>query len=198
MPVGAPLGNTNGAKSRVFEQALKRAALKDDWKRLHAGVEKVWDAVEQGDRWAIEFVRDTLDGKPKPEAIDTRIELTLRFERIPEQWREIDQDVTPALESQLERQPQVVQDTMRLVLDGVPQEHQQKVYDHAISTALAAATRGDGELPDKDMAEKADVAEAAPGFGSSLDTETEEERARFEDALAAVQAHNATVRARKT
>lgn len=197
MPVGAPLGNTNGAKSRVFEQALKRAALREDWKRLHAGIEKVWDAVEQGDRWAMEFVRDTLDGKPKPEAIDTRVEITLRFARDNDEWQAIEHEVNPLIEHQLENQPKVVQDTMRVVLDGVPQEHQQAVYDHAISTALAAASRGDGETPTQDLVAKPDVVEAAPGFGSSLDAETEEERARFEDALAAVNEHNAKVRARK-
>lgn len=64
MPGGAPVGNKNASKSRVVEQALKRAAINEDWKRLHKGIEKVWDAAAEGDHWALEFIRDTLDGRP--------------------------------------------------------------------------------------------------------------------------------------
>jgi hypothetical protein len=62
-------GNTLGAKSRRVERMLERAVLQDDEKRLRQGVEKVLDLFAEGERWAVEFVRDTLDGKPK-QAVD--------------------------------------------------------------------------------------------------------------------------------
>lgn len=65
MPAGAPVGNTNASKSRVVEQALKRACVQEDYKRLHTGIQKLLDQVAEGERWALELVRDTLDGKPK-------------------------------------------------------------------------------------------------------------------------------------
>jgi hypothetical protein len=62
--VGAPIGNQNGAKSRRFEQAVERALLADDGKRLRAAAEKLLDLAAEGEKWAVEILRDTLDGKP--------------------------------------------------------------------------------------------------------------------------------------
>ncbi len=66
--MGAPIGNQNAAKSRVFEQTMKRACVQEDWKRVRQGVEKLLTLASEGERWALEMVRDTLDGKPVQQA----------------------------------------------------------------------------------------------------------------------------------
>lgn len=58
-------GNTLGSKSRRVEKMLSRALDQDDDRRLRQGVEKLLDLFAEGERWAMEYVRDTLDGKPK-------------------------------------------------------------------------------------------------------------------------------------
>ena len=63
--MAAAAGNQYAAKAKMVEQALKRAAEREDWKRFHDGIEKVWDAWAAGEMWAVHFVRDTIDGKPK-------------------------------------------------------------------------------------------------------------------------------------
>jgi hypothetical protein len=67
---GAPLGNQNGAKARMFEQALVRAIkqrdLKDgDGETLRKIAERLLDRALEGDLMAFKEARDTLDGKPK-------------------------------------------------------------------------------------------------------------------------------------
>lgn len=69
MPGGAPFGNTNGRKQRLFEQAFIRALKQRD---LEAGdgetlrkiVEKMLDLALAGDVAAFRESRDTVDGKP--------------------------------------------------------------------------------------------------------------------------------------
>ena len=61
---GAPIGNTNAAKSKIVHDALRKLVVQDDYKRLNVGLEKVMQAFEEGEQWAALFVRDTLDGKP--------------------------------------------------------------------------------------------------------------------------------------
>lgn len=72
---GAPAGNQNAAKSREFEQTVRRAMLADDGKRLRAAAEKLLDLAAAGERWAVECLRDTLDGKP---AQSIAVDLTKR------------------------------------------------------------------------------------------------------------------------
>ncbi len=63
--MGAPVGNLNAAKGQKYiYEALRKALVQDDKKRLAIGMEKVLDLVSEGDPWAMSFVRDTLDGKP--------------------------------------------------------------------------------------------------------------------------------------
>lgn len=62
---GAPLGNQNAAKAKVFGDALRKACVQEDFKRLREGVEQLLEQASCGERWALEMVRDTLDGKPK-------------------------------------------------------------------------------------------------------------------------------------
>lgn len=62
-------GNKAAAKGRKVEKLIERALLQEDDKRLREGVEKLLDAVSEGERWALEFVTDRLDGKPR-QAVD--------------------------------------------------------------------------------------------------------------------------------
>lgn len=62
-------GNKAAAKGRRVEKLIERALLQEDDKRLREGVEKLLDAVSEGERWALEFVTDRLDGKPR-QAVD--------------------------------------------------------------------------------------------------------------------------------
>lgn len=66
---GAPLGNQNGRKSRLFEQALIRAIKQRDLKEgegetLRRIAEGLLDKAIAQDLTAIKETRDTLDGKP--------------------------------------------------------------------------------------------------------------------------------------
>ena len=67
--MAAELGNDYAAKGRRVEKLIERALKQEDDKRLRAGVEKLLDAVSEGERWALEFVTDRLDGKPR-QAVD--------------------------------------------------------------------------------------------------------------------------------
>ncbi len=62
--MGAPAGNQNAAKSKLVHDALRKMVIQDDQKRLRNGLEKVMQAFEEGEPWAVQFVRDSLDGKP--------------------------------------------------------------------------------------------------------------------------------------
>lgn len=69
MPVGAPEGNKNGAKSRMFEQAVIRAikardaVAQEDGKTLREIAENLLDMAGK-ELAAMVQLRDTLDGKP--------------------------------------------------------------------------------------------------------------------------------------
>lgn len=58
-------GNQLSAKGRRVERILERACLQDDDRRLREGVEKVLDLFAEGDKWAVEYVTDRLDGKAR-------------------------------------------------------------------------------------------------------------------------------------
>ena len=67
--MGAPVGNKNAAKSRMFEQALIRAIKQRDLKEgegetLRKVCEALLDAAQGGELKAATELRDTLDGKP--------------------------------------------------------------------------------------------------------------------------------------
>jgi hypothetical protein len=93
-----------------------------------------------------------------------------------------------------------VQEHVELVLDGVPPEQQREVYYRAIVTVLAAATRGESEVPVRDLIEwqAPDLSEAAQGYGANLDLDghEEEERHNLQDAIARVAEHNRRIRER--
>ena len=69
MPVGAPAGNQNARKSRLFEQAFIRAIKQrdldaGDGETLRKIAEKMLDIALSGDVAAFREARDTVDGKP--------------------------------------------------------------------------------------------------------------------------------------
>lgn len=62
---GAPVGNDYATKAKVFHDAVRKACVQEDWKRVNQGVNELLHKVAEGERWALELLRDTLDGKPK-------------------------------------------------------------------------------------------------------------------------------------
>ena len=60
---GAPLGNQNGKKGKLFYDQLRVALVQEDKKRLRNIAEKLVKAAENGDAWAIKEVIDRVDGK---------------------------------------------------------------------------------------------------------------------------------------
>ncbi len=54
---------------------MRRAVAADDGARLRKAAETLLDLASQGERWAVECLRDTLDGKP---AQSLAIDLTKR------------------------------------------------------------------------------------------------------------------------
>lgn len=61
---GAPIGNRNASKSKLWEDAIRRAILADDGKRLRAIAEALLDKAAEGDVAAIKELGDRIDGKP--------------------------------------------------------------------------------------------------------------------------------------
>ena len=67
MSVGAPLGNNNAAKGKLWTDAIKRAlARRSD--TVEGGLNDLADtfieAVANGDAWAMKELGDRLEGKP--------------------------------------------------------------------------------------------------------------------------------------
>lgn len=61
--MGAPIGNQNALKSRVFSDALRRAIAQDDGARIRKAAEKMLDLAAEGDPWACKELFDRLEGK---------------------------------------------------------------------------------------------------------------------------------------
>lgn len=69
-------GNKHGAKSRMFDGALKRAIAQDDGKRLRDAAEKLLDLAAGGEPWAIKELADRLDGKSQQSVNVTKTDVT--------------------------------------------------------------------------------------------------------------------------
>lgn len=70
---GAPIGNDNAAKGTEWRQAIKRALARKAAKEeglagyragLNRIADKLVDAAENGDPWAIQEIGNRADGKP--------------------------------------------------------------------------------------------------------------------------------------
>lgn len=65
---GAPVGNQNAKKARLWTEAVKRAISRKANGDLSGGLdslaERLVNAADAGEQWAIKEVGDRLDGKP--------------------------------------------------------------------------------------------------------------------------------------
>jgi hypothetical protein len=61
--VGAPIGNNNNKKGKLFYNQLRVALVQEDSRKLRTIAQKLVDAAEQGEPWAIKEVIDRVDGK---------------------------------------------------------------------------------------------------------------------------------------
>lgn len=163
--------------------------------------DKLLDAAYSGDLNALQELGNRIEGRPMQRIeADMTVEINVNFRRDEGEWQTIEQEATPqGLEAKIHALPQHARETMAMVLEGVPAQDQEVVFDKALETVLAASTRGEGERPPKDLLERQqpDVAPLAEGYMVSMDLETEEEKAKYEDVVAQVNRHNAEVRARK-
>lgn len=62
-------GNPGGRpKTKHTQEALmmemRTREQEKDPRGMRKVASKVWDLAEEGEKWAVEFIRDTLDGKP--------------------------------------------------------------------------------------------------------------------------------------
>lgn len=64
MPAGAPEGNKNATKNRPWAEAINRALLAEDGKKLRALADKIIDKALEGDVSALKEIGDRVDGKP--------------------------------------------------------------------------------------------------------------------------------------
>lgn len=71
----AQIGNKNAAKSRLFEQALRRAIVQEDGKRLREAAEQLLTLAAAGESWAVRELADRLDGK-STQAVEQTVEHT--------------------------------------------------------------------------------------------------------------------------
>ena len=61
---GAPIGNRNAVKNKLWAETLRRAIAQDSGDRVRKAAEKLLDSAAQGEQWAIKELADRLDGKP--------------------------------------------------------------------------------------------------------------------------------------
>jgi hypothetical protein len=62
--MGAPIGNKNATKNKLWEDALRRALLAEDGKKLRSLADKLIARAEEGDVTALKEIGDRMDGKP--------------------------------------------------------------------------------------------------------------------------------------
>jgi hypothetical protein len=60
---GAPLGNQNGKKARLFYDQLKKELAQEDAIKLRKIAQKLVEAAQEGQPWAVKEIMDRVDGK---------------------------------------------------------------------------------------------------------------------------------------
>ena len=60
---GAPEGNQNAKKGKLFYEQLRRILVQNDHARLRKITDKFVKAAEDGEAWAIKEIMDRMDGK---------------------------------------------------------------------------------------------------------------------------------------
>lgn len=61
-----------GAKEQIVRAQLMRACVQEDYARVRKLVEKTLDLAAEGEQWAVNFIADRLDGKPR-QAVDVDV-----------------------------------------------------------------------------------------------------------------------------
>lgn len=90
MPGGAPEGNKNATKNRPWAEAINRALLAEDGKKLRALAEKLIEKALEGDVAALKEVGDRSDGKPHQSvALSGEVSLRKAVELTDDQLAEI-------------------------------------------------------------------------------------------------------------
>ena len=62
--VGAPIGNDNAKKGKLFYDQLRKVLVQNDSLKLRQVSEKLVDAAIEGEPWAVKEIMDRMDGKP--------------------------------------------------------------------------------------------------------------------------------------
>ena len=60
---GAPEGNQNAKKGKLFTEQLRKVLVQNDLFKLRKITEKLVESAEKGEAWAIKEVIDRMDGK---------------------------------------------------------------------------------------------------------------------------------------
>jgi hypothetical protein len=61
---GAPEGNKNAAKGKLFYDKLRMVLIQDNQLKLRQIAEKLIEAAVEGEPWAVKEIMDRTDGKP--------------------------------------------------------------------------------------------------------------------------------------
>ena len=61
---GAPKGNENARKGKLFYGELRKVLVQNDALKLRSIAEKLVEAAEEGEPWAVKEIMDRMDGKP--------------------------------------------------------------------------------------------------------------------------------------
>lgn len=61
---GGQPGNQNARKGKLFYDALRIALVQEDRKKLRKITDKLVQAAEEGEPWAVKEIMDRMDGKP--------------------------------------------------------------------------------------------------------------------------------------
>jgi hypothetical protein len=60
---GAPFGNTNAIKNKLWSDTLRRAITQDRGDRVRQAAERLLDEAAKGEPWVIKELADRLDGR---------------------------------------------------------------------------------------------------------------------------------------
>lgn len=60
---GAPEGNDNAKKGKLFYDQLRKVLVQNDSYKLRKITEKFVEAAEKGEAWAVKEIMDRMDGK---------------------------------------------------------------------------------------------------------------------------------------
>ena len=60
---GAPVGNDNARKGKLFYDQLRKVLIQEDALKLRNIATKLVEAAEEGEAWAVREVIDRIDGK---------------------------------------------------------------------------------------------------------------------------------------